>query len=337
MNRYKKLKLSMGIILTVLIVWTIIGILPRSKSYIGTNPLIVENNTKPILIAHSGGNLEFPADTLEAMYHAYSIDPNCLLETDVNVTKDGEIILIHDTTLNRTTNLQGAVNDITYDELLSQEADFSYDYYNESHGKFHNENNVEVTPKDVAYPSGVTYRHETKFLVTKLEEVIKAFPNNLISVEIKQSGEIGLQSLTKVISIMDTLDEQYNTYGRISLASFNEEVIDKLSELKNSTHKNLMYSPATNGVIKIYVLTLLKLDIFYHDKISVLQIPMSSSGINLATSSFIKAAHKHNIAVHYWTINEEADMRKLIEIGADGIMSDRPTLLKQIIDEYYSD
>lgn len=78
------------------------------------------------------------------------------------------------------------------------------------------------------------------------------------------------------------------------------------------------------------------LDIFYRDKVAVLQIPMNQSGFNLSTKSLVRNAHRHNIAVHYWTIDREKDMIKLLDIGADGIMTNKPTLLKNVFDEYYS-
>jgi glycerophosphoryl diester phosphodiesterase len=87
------------------------------------------------------------------------------------------------------------------------------------------------------------------------------------------------------------------------------------------------------GVVKYFVFHTLRLDLLYFDRVSVLQVPMGRYGLNLATKGFVNTARKHNIAVHYWTINDEADMRLLVRNGAHGIMTDRPTLLKQIIDE----
>jgi glycerophosphoryl diester phosphodiesterase len=75
------------------------------------------------------------------------------------------------------------------------------------------------------------------------------------------------------------------------------------------------------------------LDVFYNDEVAALQIPMSQSGINLATRSLVRKAQRHNIAVHYWTIDDEADMRKLIKIGADGIMTNVPSKLAKVLNE----
>ena len=94
-----------------------------------------------------------------------------------------------------------------------------------------------------------------------------------------------------------------------------------------------MFSPETNGVIKYFALHTLRLELFYTDPVSVLQVPMGRYGLNLATKGFVNTARSQNIEVHYWTINDPDDMRLLIKNGAHGIMTDRPTLLKQIIDQ----
>jgi glycerophosphoryl diester phosphodiesterase len=61
---------------------------------------------------------------------------------------------------------------------------------------------------------------------------------------------------------------------------------------------------------------------------------MEEYGIKLATKGFVKSVHKHNLAVHFWTINDVEDMEYLIEIGADGIMTDYPHRLKEVYENY---
>ena len=78
----------------------------------------------PILIAHGGGNREFPDNTLEAFYNAYSVDKNVMMETDVSITKDGVVILSHDVTIDRKTNKTGAIADWNYTDLIAERVDF---------------------------------------------------------------------------------------------------------------------------------------------------------------------------------------------------------------------
>ena len=337
MKNYQK------ILLGIIGAYTILALFPRFDNVVN-NPVAEAGLVKPLMIAHGGGNLEFPDNTLEAFYNAYSIDQEVMLETDVSLTKDGVIILTHDTTLDRKTTLLNAeVINVNYADLVRDEVDFNYQntVVPNSNGfnvsgvltKYKTFEDKEVTPLDVNYPAGVVARHPSKFLVTTLEELITKFPNNFINVEIKQTGDTGLLALAKVIELMERLDPNYNTFGRIVLASFHQNIYEELQRIREEDHPTLMYSPELMGVVKYFVFHTLRLDLFYFDQVSVLQVPMGRYGLNLATKGFVNTARKHNIAVHYWTINDEDDMRLLVRNGAHGIMTDRPTLLKQIIDQ----
>ena len=334
----KKLIITAAILLTVMLVYLIIALLPRGNSYEGENPMMKETEM-PVLIAHGGGNKEFPDNTLEAFYNAYSVDNRVMMETDVSITKDGVVILSHDTTIDRKTNATGNIIDWNYSDLISQEIDFGYtnptddnDRLNGERKKFKGPDGLEKTPLDVEYPEGVNPRHESVFLATTLEELITAFPNNKINVEIKQSGDTGLKCLDVVIELL----KKHNAFDRVVLASFHTEIFNTfLRYQKDGTvPSNFMCSPGTNGAIKFVALYILKLDALYNDKICVLQLPTEQMGIKLAKKSLIKYAHKHNVAVQYWTINDEDEMRELIEIGADGIMTDYPHRLKEVYESY---
>ncbi len=327
-----------------LMVYGLVALFPRPQNFAGINPLRVVKGDLPLLIAHGGGNHEFPDNTLEAYYHAYSINPEVMLETDVNLTKDGVIILSHDLSLDQKTNLINAdIIDTNYADLVANEIDFGFDNdisgpngYNTS-GEFKpylNYLQQTVTPLDVSYPQGVSARHPEKFLASTLTELITLFPNNLINVEIKQTGDIGLTALTAVIDIMDTYAGNFNTYQRIVLASFHQEVYQALETLQKTSHPQLMFSPEFNGVLSFFILQTTLMSVFYNQPIAVFQLPTEQLGLSLTTNLLINTAHIHNIAVHYWTINDEETMRLLIEKGVDGIMTDRPTLLFNVLSEY---
>jgi glycerophosphoryl diester phosphodiesterase len=333
-----------NLFLSLLMVYGLIALFPRPQNFQGINPLRVQAGEVPFLIAHGGGNLEFPDNTLEAFYHAYSIDNNVMLETDVNLTQDGIIILSHDRSLDQKTNLTNAdVIATNYADLVANEVDFGYQNnisgangYNTSgvFTKYRDYSGRERTPLDVSYPDGVTARHETKFLVTTLEELIIKFPNNLINVEIKQTEDIGLLALEKVITLMDELNTSHQTYERIVLATFHNEIYQAMEDLQNTSHPQLMFSPETVGVLTFFILQTTLMSVFYRQPVAVFQLPTEQEGLSLTTDLLLNTAHLHNIAVHYWTINDEATMRELIEKGVDGIMTDRPTLLNEVLSEY---
>ena len=187
------------ILLGVLGAWLVIANLPTPQNYGSDNPLLKDGKL-PIIVAHRGGRDEFPQNTLEAFYNAYSIDENVIMETDVNLTKDGVLILLHNELLDATTNVTGLASDWNYSDLISERVDFGYDNPTEDtvlagERKYFTVDGERRLPTDVTYPEGVSARDEEIYLATTLEELLVAFPNNRISVEIKQSGELGLKAV----------------------------------------------------------------------------------------------------------------------------------------------
>lgn len=331
MKAKRGLRIAAAIFAGVVLVYTILAIFPRFDNYKQTNPMLADSDL-PILIAHGGGNREFPDNTLEAFYNAYSVDSRVMLETDVSITKDGVIILSHDTTLDRKTNVTGKIADWNYSDLIAQKVDFGYTNSDSELKKFITDEGNEVTPLDVTYPEGVEPRDDEVFLATTLEELLVRFPDNRINVEIKQSGELGITALKEVLRLLD----EYDAFGRVVLASFHEEIYDEFQRLQEAGEvpENFMYSPSYDAATEFFVLQLLELDLFFDDGMCVFQIPTEKMGFDLATRSFVNAAHKHNMAVHYWTINDVEEMKHLIDIGADGIMTDYPHRLKEVYEAY---
>lgn len=336
-KKRKGLKRFLCVVLCLAVIYGVCAVFPRSDNFKLTNPMISTADL-PLLIAHGGGNKEFPDNTLEAFYNAYSVDPRVMMETDVSITKDGVVILSHDVTLDRKTNVTGAIADWNYADLISQKVDFGYT--NPTSGgvlkgerkHFVGPDGVEKFPADVTYPDGVTPRDEKVFLATTLEELLVAFPDNYVNVEIKQEGELGLTALREVLRVL----EKHDAFDRVVLASFHEEIYSEFKRLQKAGEvpETFMYSPAYKSAITFYVLQLLGLDVFFGDNMCVFQLPTEQYGINLATQGLIDAAHANNLAVHYWTVNDPDEMRQLISIGADGIMTDYPHRLQEVYSSY---
>ncbi len=336
MKKGKTIKIIALTLAALMFTYGVLIVFPRFDNYKGENPMRRDSDT-PLLIAHGGGNREFPDNTLEAFYNAYSVDKNVMMETDVSITKDGVVILSHDTRLDRKTNVTGAIADWNYSDLISEKVDFGYtnptddnDCLSGERKHFATDDGAEKYPTDVSYPEGVSARDEKIFLATTLEELITSFPENRINVEIKQSGELGMKALKATLLLL----EKHSAYDRVVLASFHEEIYDELCRLKKDKEvpECFMFSPANDGATKFFVLQLLGFDLFFTDKMCVFQLPTTEKGFNLATKAFVDNAHRHNLAVHYWTINDRATMKHLIDIGADGIMTDYPHLLKEVYD-----
>ena len=324
------------ILALIVLTHTIITIIPKNELYNGENPMLKDGEF-PIIVAHRGGCDEFPQNTLEAFYNAYSVDENIIFETDVNLTKDGVLILLHNLLLDATTNVTGLASEWNYSDLIEQRVNFGYDNPTKDEElsgdlSYFEFDGVRRLPTDVVYPDGVEPRDEEIYLATTLEELLIAFPNNRISVEIKQSGDLGLRAVAEAVRLL----EKYDAFDRVILASFHGDVYDEFRRLQkeNLVPDSFMYSPGIMGIVKYYSFVQLGIDPLYLDEITILQVPIQKYGVSFATKKFIDRAHERNIAVHYWTVNSEEEMRMLIDLGADGIMTDNPSLLKKVLEEY---
>jgi len=347
---FKKFFKALGVVVLVLaLAWLVCFILPRPQNFPLANPMLKDGaDSLPILIAHGGGNREFPDNTLEAFYNAYSVDPRVMMETDVSITKDGVVILSHDVRLDRKTNVTGEIADWNYADLIAQKVDFGYTNDTKSQKrvegsalkKFTTQDGKNVTPLDVPYPDGVTPRDEEVFLATTLEELITTFPGNRINVEIKQEGDLGMACMKEVLRLL----KKHDAWDRVVLASFHNDIYAEYQRLQKAGEvpETFMCSPGLGNAALFYVLQLLNLDLFYTEDTCVFQLPTTydiSAGpieltIDLATKHLIDTAHKHNLSVHYWTINAKDEMRMLIDLGADGIMTDYPHRLAEVYAEY---
>lgn len=352
---HKGLKIFGCIVLVLAVAYAVIALLPRPQNFALENNPMCKEGELPILIAHGGGNEEFPDNTLEAFYNAYSVDPRVMLETDVSITKDGVVILSHDTRIDRKTNETGYIIDWNYSDLIEQKVDFGYTNKTKSQVlvegservKFTTDDGKQVTPMDVTYPEGVSVeslgRDPEVFLATTLEDLLVNFPENRINVEIKQSGDEGLRCLTAILELLET----YDAWDRVVLASFHNEIYAEYQRLQKAGEvpETFMCSPGLGNAAIFYVLQLLELDTFFGEQTTVLQLPTDYDielgslelTINLATQRLIDAAHDHNMAVHYWTINDKDEMRMLIDLGADGIMTDYPHRLQEVYSTYQAE
>lgn len=338
MKAKKRFKTALIIFGAIILCYAVAALLPRSANFKGENPMRKEGEL-PIFIAHGGGNREFPDNTLEAFYNAYSVDSRVMMETDVSITKDGVLILSHDTTLDRKTDVTGDIADWNYSDLISQRVNFGYTNPTDENDRlcgervlFSDDEGVHKKPTDVEYPEGIEARDSEIYFATSLEELMLAFPENRINVEIKQSGELGIKALNEALHLL----EKHDAFDRVVLASFHEEIYDEFQRLQKAGEvpENFMYSPSYDSVTAFFILQLVKLDAFFPDGMCVFQLPTEQYGLSLSTKGFVNAAHRNNLAVHYWTINETDEMHRLIGIGADGIMSDYPHRLGEVYDSY---
>jgi len=226
-----------------------------------------------------------------------------VLEMDVNLTKDGILVLHHNATIDATSDGEGTLAEMTYEDL--KQYNFGFDF-------------VDI--------NGNRPYEKFKVDITKLEDLILKYPSTPMVIEIKNEGDLGEKAAKELKRLIDL----YGTKNHTIVASFHDEVLEYYLSLGDGTY----FTSSSEGESKKMVIsTKSGFGVFYKPSAIAVQLPMESSGLNLTKKRIIKSAHRHNMAVHYWTINNEEDMKLLIENGADGLITDRPDIMHKILKE----
>lgn len=265
--------------------------------------------------AHRAGKKLFPQGTMmafEGCVNSDEFDPD-IFEFDIRITADEKLIILHDETLDELTDAveyfgktENYASDYTYDEI-----------YNLNFGEFFKNKDSETPYKGLRgdeIPDNLR--------VATVTEVLTYLENNgryYFSIEIKDGGELGIRAadiLYKILSEMDIID-------RTIIASFNKEVLRHLDK----NYPDLIRIAYNVEVFGLYLDSLFDIERpenYY--KFDVLQVPPDKYVVNLGTSKLVNYAHKNNIAVQYWTINDAEKMAFLQSIGADAIITDSPDI-----------
>ncbi len=334
MKRHKGLIIFLGLITLISVFLLTINLIPPKKN-VADNPFVVGEDELPMIAAHRGGGKNNPENTMLAFREAVRTIGVDILESDLYLTKDGYLVYNHDEYIDETCNVNG---DITLEEVealcesesnrhyikdmtLGELEQYNFGYY------FENADGERIY-KDVTDIEEAGLQIAT---VDKLfEEFYKDYPELLFIVEIKNEGELGYEACR----ILNKTLEAYPDYKeRIVVGTFHDEIEEELRAKYPDLHRG-----APMGTAAIFVATqYLRVNLFDTGDFSCLQIPITYNvGIDLPLNAktLIKRAHRRNIAVQYWTINDPDEMRMLIELGCDCIMTDDPILLKQVLAEY---
>lgn len=244
-------------------------------------------------IAHRGFSGRYPENTMAAFEAAAKL-PIDALELDVHSSRDGRIVVIHDATLDRTTDRTGRVFDQNWDSLRHVDAGFSFD--RDQNGTF-------------------PFRG-TGIGIPLLEDVFKAFPNMNYVIEIKQT-------LPAIEEPIYRLIKKYRLEEKVVVASEHTEPLLRFRSLAPSIPTNF----SAQESIAFYNLYRLFLGNFFKGNGDALQIPPRFRGDQVVTPSFCRLAKKKGIVIHVWTVNDPEEMKQLIEYGVDGIITDFPDRL----------
>ena len=251
----------------------------------------------PLVIAHQGGDGLWPGETMYAYEQAVELGVD-VLEMDIHITSDNVLILMHDEAVDRTTDGSGEIESMTLEELKKLDAGYGW------------------SPDD-----GQTFPFRGQGLqVTTLEEVFQAFPEMHMTIEIKKSNKSMIQPFCVLI-------REYNMQDKVLVASFYD---DKMKEFRVECPE-VATSSAKDETTVFVLFTKPFLGSLYSPKFISLQVPEKSSGITVMTESFVRAAHERNLTVEPWTINDAETMQKFIAWGVDGIITDRPDIMIEVL------
>lgn len=267
---------------------------PMISQYAFLNPI-------PIVVAHRGDSMHYPENTLPAFLSAMEMGVD-VIETDVHLSKDGVLVIWHDPTLDRNTDGTGRIEDHTLEELKRYDAGYTF-------------------TKD----GGKTYPFRgTGVQLATLDEALKACPEQRFNIDLKSKTPAIVDEFIRVI-------RQNHAENRVVGASFH------LSNLKALRKKapEILTSVTTAEVLKYLFLqkTHLLPKTLAGGRQLIFQVPVQQWGIKVITPGFIKDFHDRGAIIQVWTINDEAEMRRLFAMGVDTIMTDDPATVIKVAED----
>lgn len=251
----------------------------------------------PIIAAHRAGAELMPENTLEGWKTVRELFQPDVFELDVRLTADDSVVVIHDEVVDRTTDGIGLVRFLPFEEIRQMDAACWF------------------TPD-----SGRTYPLRAKGVhIPTLSEVFDSFPRDNFNIEIKDS-------LSRAAELLVALIRKRGMEDQVVIASVYTPVIQHVREIA----PEIATSGSEEEVRSFVLLGKVGLGFLAKTHMNILQVPESSGSIRVVTRGLIRRSHKRGILVHVWTVNDAASMERLLKLGVDGIITDRPDLAIEV-------
>lgn len=251
---------------------------------------------RPRLFAHRGGAKVAPENTLEAFASGLAAGAE-RLELDVHATADGHVVVLHDPTVDRTTDGSGAISTLSLEEVRRLDAGFRF------------------TAADGSHP----FRGRGIRIPT-LAELLEAFPDVALNIEVKQ------EEPSIVTAVLDALD-RFAARERVLLAAEEGRVLERI----RAAAPDVLTGFSATDVLAFVTAWHGDEIASYSPPGVALQIPPAFQEIALVTAESVDVAHDLGLEVHVWTIDDPAEMETLLDLGVDAIMTDVPELGAQVL------
>ncbi|MGI9590990.1 MAG: glycerophosphodiester phosphodiesterase [Myxococcota bacterium] len=251
----------------------------------------------PLVIGHRGCAGEVPENTL-ASFEAGLAAGAVVLESDVHLTRDGVPVLIHDDGVDRVTQGTGRVAELDLDELQRLDAGHRFEL-----------------------AGGHPFRGQGLKIPT-LSEALERFPGTRFNLELKE----------EVPGIVDRSVATIAAAGAAERTLLNSENGAVMQEIDDVVAETAV--PVARGASRPDVLAFLRAALDGAPPPAgpmALQVPAAHEGSPLVTEAFVSHAHRHDIQVHVWTINEPDEMTRLLDLGVDGLVTDFPRRLADLL------
>ncbi|HEX2452323.1 MAG TPA: glycerophosphodiester phosphodiesterase [Vicinamibacterales bacterium] len=259
----------------------------------------LDPQARPLVYAHRGGAALRPENTIAAFDHGMSLGADGL-EFDVHLSRDGVVVVHHDDTLERTTNGRGRLRDHTADELARLDAGYQF--------RSADPDRASLFP---FRGSGIG--------VPTLREVLRRYQQARLIIELKvNEPELAERSLREV--------REAGALERVSFGAFGWRVLHAVREREPGIKTGAAREETRWALYRSWVAWPLGRTAY-----SEFQVPERAGSTTIVTPRFIAHAHRAGLPVKVWTVNDEADMRRLLAWGVDGLISDRPDIAARAV------
>lgn len=286
-------------ILGLLLIVLLLAFVLLQRRSIAQHPWFDQFNNYPLVIAHADdtGQGLWPGNTMLFLESVAELGVDGL-EMDAHMTRDGHVVLMHDDTVDRTTDGAGLISNMTLEEIKALEVGGNW-----------------------SQDDGATYPYRSQRLqVPTVEEVFQRFPDYPMVIEIKQETPSMADPFCALI-------REYGMSEKVLVPSFSDQAINEFRAACPEVATAASGDEVRSFVIANFLLATNLLNPAYQ----AFQVPEESSGIPVVIPHFVNSAQDHNLQVHIWTINDAHDMKRFLEMGVNGIMTDRPDILLDIL------